>query len=42
MPGTITPGADGGTGGTTMTSVVTGVLRFTVNPLTKTVTFKLL
>jgi hypothetical protein len=44
VPGTITPGADGSTAGTSSptTAVVTRILRFTVDPLTKTVTFKLL
>ena len=45
VPGTITPGADGGTttGGTaTLTSTVRRIVRFTVNPLTRSVTFKLL
>ena len=46
VPGTITPGADGGTtttsGTTSLTATVQRVVRFTVNPLTRTVTFKLL
>jgi hypothetical protein len=47
VPGTITPGANGSgttttSGVTSLTTTVQRVIRFTVNPLTKTVTFKLL
>ncbi|HUQ31017.1 MAG TPA: M36 family metallopeptidase [Pyrinomonadaceae bacterium] len=47
VPGTVTPGADSDGGGSTTTgiattSVIKMVLRFTVNPLTRTVTAKII
>jgi hypothetical protein len=45
VPGTVTPGAEAGSGGgstTPATGIIKMVLRFTVNPLTRTVTAKII